>query len=117
MKMTVLLLMAAGVGLACGAASATILAATQAANLILWAVAGLLLGLLTVGWRERVWAGLVYGVALTASFLLIGFQGTAENVTPFLVLTLGLCIPGALAGVGVVFAGSWVRRVVKRIVR
>ena len=114
MKLTTLLIIAAVAGIICGIASDTILVGAQWANLILWALAGIGLGFLAVGRRAVLWTGIVYGVFVTATFLLVGFQGAPDKLPAFLLLTLAISAVGALGGLVTVFAGSILRRVVRR---
>ena len=114
MKLTALLIIAAIVGIICGIASDTLFVTAQWANLILWALAGIGLGLFATGRRAVLWTGIVYGVFLSASFLLVGFQGAPDQLPAFLALTLGLSLVGALGGLVTVFAGSRLRGNLKR---
>jgi hypothetical protein len=114
MRLNTLLIIAAVVGIVCGIASDTIFVTAQWANLILWALAGIALGVFAVDRRAVVWTGIVYGVFLTATFLLVGFQGAPDKLPAFLVLTLGLSVGGALGGLATVFAGSQLRRFIRR---
>jgi hypothetical protein len=114
MKLSTLLIISAIVGIVCGIASVTVFVTAQWANLILWALAGIGLGFFAVGRRAVLWTGIVYGVFLSASFLLVGFQGTPDKLPAFLVLTLGLSVVGALGGIVTVFVGSQLRRLLGR---
>ena len=114
MKLNTLLIISAVVGIVCGIASDTILVTAQWANLILWALAGIGLGFFAVDRPAVLWTGIVYGVFLTASFLLVGFQGAPDKLPAFFVLTLGLSVGGALGGLATMFAGSQLRRIVRR---
>ena len=105
---------AAIVGIACGLASQSPVLAGQWTNLIVWAIAGIILGLFVAGRRMVVWAGIIYGVCLSFTFLLSGFQGSPDKLPGFLVLTLGLSVIGAIGGIVTVFAGSAVRRLARR---
>jgi hypothetical protein len=114
MKLNALLIIAAVVGIVCGIASDTIFVTAQWANLTLWALAGIGLGLFAIDRRAVIWTGITYGVFLTASFLLVGFQGAPDQLPAFLALTLGLSLVGALGGLATVFAGSRLRGIVRR---
>jgi hypothetical protein len=72
-------------------------------------LAGIVLGLFVLGRRQILVVGVVYGIFLSVTFLLSGFQGTPGNLPGFLVLTLLLSVVGAVAGVVTVFIGSWLR--------
>ena len=54
-------------GIACGLASNTPWLVGQWANLIVWAVAGIALGLFVQDTRQIVWAGIAYG------FFVVGY--------------------------------------------
>jgi hypothetical protein len=114
MKLNTLLIIAAIVGIICGIASDTLLVAAQWANLILWALAGIGLGFFALGRQAVLWAGIVYGVFLTVTFLLVGFQGAPDKLPAFLLLTLAISVVGALGGLATVFAGSKLRGILKR---
>jgi hypothetical protein len=103
------------VGAACGLASLSPWLAGQWANLIVWAVAGVALGLLAAGRRMIVGAGIVYGVCLSLTFLLGGFRGSPDKLPGLVVLTLALSVIGAIGGIVTVWAGSWLRGRVKPI--
>jgi|SRR5579859_1052039 len=101
------------VGIACGLASNTSWLAGKWANLIVWAVAGIVLGLFVAGGRQFVWTGVVFGFLMSVSFLISGFGGTPDKLPAFLLLTLVLSVFGALGGLLAVFIGSRVRRLVR----
>jgi hypothetical protein len=113
-KIGALLLVSAVVGVACGLASLSPLLAGQWANLIVWALAGLLLGLFARSGRDALWGGLVYGLLLSVTFLLAGFQGAPDKLPAFLALTLALSVVGMLCGAACVWAGSRARRLIRR---
>ena len=113
LKSNAIVLVAAVVGIACGLVSLTRLLAGQWINLIVWGLAGVVLGWYTSGRRLILWAGIVFGVCLTLSFLLAGFQGSPDKLPGFLLLTLGLSVVGAVAGVATVFVGARLRRLVR----
>jgi fucose 4-O-acetylase-like acetyltransferase len=113
MKKNLILFFSAALGIACGLASQSSFLAGQWANLILWGIAGVLLGLFTNGRRVMIWAGITYGVCLSIAFLLSGFQGSADKLPGFLALTLALSVIGAIGGLVTVFVGSRLRQIVK----
>jgi len=100
-------------GIACGLASNTPWLAGKWANLIVWAVAGIALGLFVDSGRQMVWTGVVYGFLMSVTFLISGFGGTSDKLPAFLVLTLLLSVLGALGGLAAVFIGSRLRRLVR----
>jgi hypothetical protein len=109
-----ILIIAAIVGIACGLASQSSLLTGQWANLIVWAIAGIILGLFVAVRRMVVWVGIVYGVCLSFSFLLLGFHGSPDKLPGFLALTLGLSVIGAIGGIVTVFVGSRLRMLARR---
>jgi len=110
MKNYVMPVIAGVVGIACGLASNTPVLAGRWANLIVWAVAGLVLGLFVTGRRLILSTGLVYGFVMSVTFLLSGFQGSRDKLPAFLGLTLALSLVGAVGGLVTVFIGSWIRQ-------
>ena len=113
MKSNSILFVPALVGIACGLASESSLLAGQWLNLILWGIAGVVLGLFTTGRRMIVWAGIVYGFCLSVTFLISGFQGSADKLPAFLALTLALSVVGAAGGLASVWVGSRLRRIIR----
>jgi hypothetical protein len=109
-----LLLVSAVVGVAAGLVSLTPLLAGQWANLIVWALAGIVLGLFAKTGRDALWGGIVYGLFLTVTFLLAGFQGAPDKLPAFLLLTLALSVVGMLCGAACVWLGSRARRLIRR---
>ena len=112
MKISPLLLISALVGVACGIASNLSFLAGQWANLILWGIAGIVLGFFTTGRRTIIWAAILFGFCLSVSFLVAGFHGSADKIIAFLVLSLGLSVIGSLGGLVAVFMGSRLKRIV-----
>ncbi|SRR5258706_8139816 len=110
MKTYLLAIIAGVVGIACGLVSHTFLLEGQWFNLVVWGIAGIVLGVFAQGRRQFVGVGIVYGVFLSVTFLLSGFQGSPGNLPGFLVLTLLLSVVGALGGLVTVFIGSWLRK-------
>jgi hypothetical protein len=80
----------------------------QAATLIPWAVAGLVIGAITRDRREAVLAGATYGFVLGFSFMVFGYDGTDPVVAkvPFFAL-LGIVSAGF--AVTLSLAGRWIR--------
>ncbi len=113
MKPYSILFFSAVVGITCGLASQTSFLAGQWLNLVLWGIAGVVLGLFTTGRRLIVWTGIVYGFFLSVTFLISGFQGSADKLPGFLVLTLALSVIGAIGGLVTVWVGSRLRRIIK----
>ena len=113
MKSNLILIISALVGIACGLASQTSLLAGQWLTLIVWGIAGVVLGLFTPGGRVMVWAGIVYGFCLTVTFLISGFRGSADKLPGFLLLTLALSVVGAASGLVSVSVGSRLRSIIR----
>lgn len=78
-------------------------------NLILWGVVGVALGYFAESRREALLAGVAYGLLLTVTFLVSGFQGSYNVLVAFLILTLGLCVPGIAGGMITAWIGQWLR--------
>jgi hypothetical protein len=112
-KSNLILFVSALVGIVCGLASNSRLLAGQWANLVVWGIAGIVLGLFASGRRVIVWAGILFGFFLSISFLILGFQGSSDKLPAFLVLTLGLSVIGAVGGLVTVFVGSRLRGIFK----
>ena len=110
MKPNLLLIISGVVGIACGLVSHTPFLEGQWLNLAVWGIVGIALGLFTIGTRLTIWAGLVYGFCLSVTFLVSGFQGSADKLPAFLLLTLVLSLVGALGGLVTVYVGSRLRR-------
>jgi hypothetical protein len=97
-------------GIACGLVSHTSFLEGKWANLIVWGLAGIVFGLFLRDTRQIVWAGIAFGFLLSVTFLIAGFQGSANNLPAFLLLTLVLSVFGIGGGLAAVFIGSRVRR-------
>ncbi len=110
MKSNWILLVSALAGIACGLVSQSSFLAGQWLNLVLWGIVGIVLGVFTNGRRAIVWAGILYGFCLSISFLISGFQGSADKLPAFLALTLALSVVGVIGGLVTVFVGSLLRR-------
>ncbi len=79
-----------------------------------WALVGLLLGLLLGRPGTVLSSGIGYGVFLTLAFLYSRFGGAAHNLPAYTAFVLAMSVVGGLAGVAVVFVGSWLRGQVAR---
>jgi hypothetical protein len=110
MKIDALPIIGGVMGVACGLISVTPWLTGRWVSLIIWGVVGVLLGLWVTKGRPVVWTGLVYGFCLSVTFLLAGFQGSADKLPAFLALTLVLSVVGAAGGLLTVFVGAWLRR-------
>jgi hypothetical protein len=113
MKPTVMLIVSGLVGIACGLVSHSRFLEGQWANLVVWGIVGVALGWFTNGTRQIVWVGIVFGFLLSVSFLISGFQGSADKLPGFLILTLVLSVAGIVGGLAAVFVGSRLRRILQ----
>ena len=78
-------------------------------NLIVWAVVGLLLGFFIEQKRFVNGVGISYGFFLTLAFLISGFQGTADKIPSFALISFVLSILGAFCGWVLVLTASWIK--------
>ena len=96
-------------GLVVGFASARGLLLSSWVALLPWFVAGVLIGGFANARGLAIWSGAAYGVALSVSFLVTGFQGAPEQLQSFLILTALLSIVGAAGGIVSAWVGYAVR--------
>ncbi len=99
--------LAAIVGVVCGLISDYSFMAGSWLNLVFWALAGVLLGYLLGNEANLRGSGISFGLFLTLSFLLAGFQGASDQVPGFLLLTALLSLVGIVAGVASLWIGHW----------
>ena len=78
-------------------------------NLIIWAVVGILIGIFILDKKYVTRVGILYGIFLTISFMISGFQGSADKLVGFSILTCVLAIIGALCGWLTVYIGYWIK--------
>jgi hypothetical protein len=97
---------AAATGVVCGYLSSSPLAGLTWWNLLLWIAAGIALGFFVREPREARFVGLVYGVFLGLSFLLLIFGGTPDTLPVYLLFTALLTVVSALCGWLAVYIGS-----------
>ena len=83
-------------------------------NLIIWGLAGGLIGLFIRERKTATRAGLAYGACLLVAFMLSGFGGTPDKLPGFLALTAIVTALGALCGWIAVSVGSLLRRKLKK---
>ena len=98
------------VGVVAGILSAHSLFAHSWTAILFWGAVGVVLGFFTKGRKDVIRSGIVYGVFLTLSFLLGGFQGALDKFAGFALFSILLCIPGALGGIIAVFIGNRLTR-------
>jgi hypothetical protein len=98
------------VGMMCGFISSHTLFSGSWLAIIFWGVVGLALGFFVNETAKASWCGVLFGLFLTVIFLLAGFQGTANNLPGFLLLTLVLSFVGMAGGAISVLSGRWLRR-------
>src|SRR5262245_22235156 len=68
-------------------------------NLFFWAVLGMAIGWFGQDRNAAVRAGAIYGICLSLSFLLSGFQGVPGRFAGFVLFSIGLSIPGTIGGI------------------
>lgn len=83
--------------------------------LILWYLVGLVLGTLCFDRMSVMYSGIIYGILLTVSFLIFGFQGSPDKLVGFIVFALILSIFGALGGLIATFSGYFIGKKLKRL--
>ncbi len=82
-------------------------------NLVVWAVVGLALGVLSRRLSTAIWVDAIVGFAIVFSYSVMGYQGSApllNALVPFALIALGGALGMAVAGA----AGFGVRRLVSR---
>jgi hypothetical protein len=79
-------------------------------SFILWAIAGILLGLCAHGMKTIIWSGILYGVFLSVSFLFSRFGGTADKIFAYALFVVGMSLVGAVGGSITIYVGSKLRR-------
>lgn len=103
------------VGIAIAVLSATALSTLEWTYVLLvWAASGATLGALTGDHRSAMWIGLLFGMFLSLTYLLLGFQGEASKFVLFAVFALALSLIGALGGLLAAEIGFWLREAAKR---
>jgi hypothetical protein len=96
------------IGIILGFVGSKILFVGSALSLIPWAVAGLVIGYLSVSRREAAIGGSLYGFALAFSFMAFGYDGAASLISrlPFFAV---LGVIGAVCGLVPALIGRLVR--------
>ncbi len=94
------------IGIVMGVLSARAFFTIQWLNLVIWAIEGIIIGLFPSEKQQAVRAGISYGLFLTVSFLLSGFEGAMNELPRLLLLILGLSIIGIAGGVLYMFIGG-----------
>lgn len=83
-------------------------------SLILWALAGLVIGAFATTTKEILRAGILYGIFLAISFLFSRFGGNAHQIARYTSLVAAACIPAAICATIAVYVGSRLRRLKSR---
>jgi hypothetical protein len=110
MQSKAILFISALVGLVVGLVSTYPFLLGPIPSLILWGVAGIVLGLFTEGKKTIIWSGVLYGVFLSVFFLFSRFGGTADRIASYALFVAGMSVVGVLGGIVVVLIGSKLRR-------
>lgn len=97
-------------GIVIGIMSARVLASIQWFNVVLWAFTGIVIGLFSPGRKRAIRSGSLYGLFLTISFLVSGFQGTPDKLPHFLILVLVLSLAGIAGGILCTVIGELLKR-------
>lgn len=77
--------------------------------LLLWALAGVGLGLAQPDRRHAIRSGALYGLSLSLAFLFSGFQGAPDKLPAFLLLVTALSLVAIAAGVAIGVLGNRLR--------
>jgi hypothetical protein len=101
-------------GIAVGLASTYPIQLSMVPSLILWALAGIILGLFAATTNDMVRGGILYGVFLAISFLFSRFGGTADQMGRYSSLVAVACIPAVICGTIALYLGSRLRRLLNR---
>ena len=107
--MKIKLPVAALVGIVLGIVASRFLCVGSALSLIPWAIAGLLIGLWCLTYKQAVAAGALYGFLLAFSFMLAGYQGI-DPVMSKLGFFAIFGVIGAVCGLGLGVSGAFMRR-------
>jgi hypothetical protein len=108
MKDRTILRFAAALGIMCGLLSTFPFALGPVTSVMLWSIAGVALGILSAGKRIIVYVGVLYGLALSITFLFSRFGGSLRQLPSYTVFVLIMSIVGAFGGVFVVSISSYI---------
>jgi|GEM_PF-2803439 len=110
------LAIAAFAGFILGIAGSTVLASLGWVNLVPWAIAGMLIGVLPNQRHDALRPGLLYGFVLTVIFMLVGYKGSWTNgqEVGLLLLSLVLGLIGSIAGAILSLLGNKLRLLIQR---
>jgi hypothetical protein len=101
-------------GIVVGLASSYPIELTALPSLILWALAGLVIGAFATTTKEILRAGILYGTFLAISFLFSRFGGSGNQIARYTSFVAAACIPAAICGTIAVYIGSRLRRLKNR---
>jgi hypothetical protein len=79
-------------------------------NLIVWSLVGILIGFFIENKKYVPLSGIFYGLFLTASFLISGFQGSTDKIFGFSILCIVLGAFGAACGFCLVYGAHWLKK-------
>ncbi len=108
MHLKKIILVSLAAGLLAGVASNTLFLRGTWLNIPFWGIIGVVIGGFTQNKQERIWSGIWFGVALGLAFMVSAFGGTPDKIPAYAVLTIIVCVAGALGGLVSVFIGSWI---------
>jgi hypothetical protein len=84
-------------------------------NLILWGLIGMILGIFAHDRKSILVTGAMYGFCLLVSFLFGGYQGSADSIRGFVMLSIVLSLIGILCGiVSVYLGGKYLRPIIRQ---
>src|SRR6185437_6792698 len=90
--------LAALVGALCGFLTIHSFLAHSWTSIIFWIVIGLIVVYFSSNRKAALYAGASFGFFNIATWLISGFQGAADQIRGFMVLTVGLSIAGVVCG-------------------
>ncbi len=102
--------MSAIVGIICGSMSNYGFLEGRWGNLVLWGLVGVFIGVCARTLRGASITGSLYGFFLVMSFLYVGYQGSAESIPSFILLSVFLSLLGSACGVVCAIVGKRISR-------
>jgi len=104
MKRTYLLTSSIIIALILGIASSTVMFVGSYLALIPWAIAGIMIGILSKNFKDSLFAGILYGIVLPISFFISGDKKL--DFSKIYLLLLILAVIGSVCGAILVFCGN-----------